>query len=146
MRTPQIYPNLPLTTSGQKCIFVLLFLSGPVNLLSWTGPLRRIMKGHRRDGKNTYPAITLLVFFSLFASISLFTSDYLDSRSLLPDEYLDLSGIAKLSQKHSPPAGLPIVLAPPSAPMNFGSPYPILEVFFLLSGNSRPELTDTLRC
>ena len=101
------------------------------------------MKGFCRDGRTTYTAIALLAFFSLFATISLFAFDYFDSRSLFPDEYLD---VVKISQKYSPSAGEFIVLAPLSIALKIAIDNPLLEVFGLQPSNSQTSLATTLRC
>jgi len=51
------------------------------------------MKGYYWKVKNTHPAGILLLLFSLFASISLTPSEYLDCGSLFPDEDMEISGI-----------------------------------------------------
>jgi len=105
--------------------------------------LGSVMKGLCWNGRTAYPVIALLVFFSLFTTISLFGLDYFDSRTLLPDEYLD---IVKISQRYFPFVGEFNVLAPLAIALKIPFHNPLLEVFCLQPSNSQSSLTTTLRC
>jgi hypothetical protein len=88
----------------------------------------------------------LLIFFSLFASAILTPPEYIDCKSLFPDENLDFSGNLTVSQNQSPTPHLSTFIASPSAAKYSLNSHHLLALFFSPSFNSRMALAAILRC
>jgi len=104
------------------------------------------MKGYYWKVETTHPAGILLLLFSLFASISLTPSEYLDCGSLFPDENLELFGICKVSQKQLPSLLVTTLTAISSIPKHFWTSHHFLEGFFPQPTKSQRVLATILRC
>jgi len=95
----------------------------------------------------TNPSVRgLLIFFSLFASVTLSPSEYVDCESLYPDENLDFSGTLTVSQNQSPAPHVSTFITSPSAAENSLNAHILLALFFLSSFNSPIALATILRC
>jgi hypothetical protein len=88
----------------------------------------------------------LLLFFSLFASISLTPSEFIDCQRLFPDENLDFLGIGEVSQKQSHACRVPLFIPSPSATKYFFNSHLLVVAFSSPSMNSRMELAIIMRC
>jgi hypothetical protein len=87
-----------------------------------------------------------LILFSLLASAILTPSEYVDCRSLFPEEGLDFLGIFEASQTQCPVSHLSTLIAScPTSEDSWGH-HLFLELFFDQSINSTIALATILRC
>lgn len=104
------------------------------------------MKGYYWEVKATHPAGILLLLFSLFASISLTPSEYLDCGSFFPDENLEIFGICKVFQKQFPSPPVTTITVISSTPIHFWTSHHFLEGFFPQPTESQTVLVTILLC
>jgi hypothetical protein len=88
----------------------------------------------------------LLILFGLHVSAFLVSSEYVDCQNIFPDENLDFSAIAWVSQKQCPASRVSIFMASVSIPKHSWSSHLPLKVFSPQSINSRMALATILRC
>jgi len=104
------------------------------------------MKGYYWKVETILPAGTLLLLVCLFASISITPSEYLDCRSLFPDENLDFSGISKAFETQSPASSVSTLVASQTNHRHSrGHPLPF-EMFSPQSIYSGMALATIMRC
>ena len=103
------------------------------------------MKRSYRKVRTTHPSGTLLLFFSLLASISLTPSEYVDCESLFPDENMELFGTLRISHIQPLPLHVSSLVGPSALNYSSGSLL-LLWVFFSPSITARVALAATLRC
>jgi len=104
------------------------------------------MKGYYRKLETAHPAGTLLLLFSLFASISLTPSEYPDFTSLFPDANLEIFGICEVSQKQFPSPHGTKLTAISSAPKGSLSWEHFLAAFPYQPTKSQTVLEIIFRC
>jgi len=104
------------------------------------------MKWYYWKADQVHLSATLLLLFSLFASISFTPSEYLECRSLFPDENLEIFSISKISNEQFPSQHVTTLIAASTIPQYSWTSPLFLEAFSRQRTKTQKVLPTFLRC
>ncbi len=104
------------------------------------------MKRYYWKADNAHLSATLLLLFSLFASISFTPCEYLECQSLFPDENLEIFSISKISNEQFPSQQVTTLIAASTiSQYSWTSPH-FLGAFSRQRTKTQKVLPTILRC